>query len=588
MGGLDKARQSSDDLASSLSSAKTAAESLTKSIFDGGRSFEAMITSSKKAADAMASVVSSAKELSGSVGGLGILSEGIGTLGGVAVTAVRAMTNLGTAYVEMLGAADALSLPHRELSGSIYDVGTQFGKTFDEAKTYSEYIMSMSRTVSGAEFGYINASKLKDAMIDLAKSGIPIEKFKDTVSSTAGDMDLLTTGILHAGSLGLTTAEYFGKLNKAIMTQGLTSQQAVEQMAMFKDIAGETGLTVNTISDTLDGLAGKFSKLGLSADFGRPMLEGFTRTLSSMGLGIENATGLTTSLGDAMAGLTSNYATAFITAQRGGLDFGAGGGALGASIGLQAKMLQAQREPTGAAQADLAQELLGGMKDTIASFGGGQIVTVEMAAQDESLQTSFFTQTSMLKSMYNLDQDSATRTLDLMQQLEEATADGNDELAASLGEQLQDQIKKSDETTSLLDKQNSLTSGILAQAAIQTKQLGLLTRSLGMQAVTKVDEKMGGALSSYEAELKNVESEAAKLNKKIGAGGEMTEEDFKSLASSLSEPETTFGATEQPPGNKPKEKTLVESVDALVEQLKSIFGIPSRPRNEAPGTPRGI
>ena len=90
-------------------------------------------------------------------------------------------------------------------------------------------------------------------------------------------------------------------------------------------------------------------------------------------------------------------------------------------------------DQTPGSQAELAKNLSEGMRETLKSFTGGDIITVKEAAAAPELSTQFYTQQKMLGSTYGIS-DSATqnRVLEYLSQLEDATYAGDDETAKML------------------------------------------------------------------------------------------------------------------------------------------------------------
>lgn len=396
---------------------------------------------------------------------------------------------LSDAIVGIVDATDSITSGYREYSKMVIGLGAGFGQSLDQAREFGDYIVSSGKNFANAESGFISIANRISVAEGMAEAGIPLENMSKTIVSTAGSFDFLNTAFLQSSKMGMDLRDYMSKLSDAMNVQGLSAQQAFEQMAMYGDIAENTGLQVDSIIRSLDNVADNFKKMGMSASFGRPLLEGFTSSLNSMGLGFENALDLTASLGRALGELTTNYSAAYVTFQRGGLDFGAGGGAMGASIGLRAQLLDAEKRGD---QSQLGMQMAGAMRDTLASFAGGDIVTVSQAAASPELQSSYIAQTELLKSMYNIsDAGTQDRVLELLQQLGDATESGNTELAASLGEDLQSAIGQRDETLSLQEKSASYLSSLVAEQLVTNTLISNLnTTSSGMMntLITKVDE----------------------------------------------------------------------------------------------------
>jgi hypothetical protein len=147
-----------------------------------------------------------------------------------------------------------------------------------------------------------------------------------------------------------------------------------------------------------------------------------------------------------------------------------------------------------------------GLRETIASFTGGRVVTVGEAAANEALQTAFFTQTKILEDMYGLDQQSSARTLEFLKDLENATAMGDDDAAAKAAEQIQEAVQNRVETTDQLDILNTQTAALLADSLIQTKHLGLMTRLMAAGIQEEAAGAQAGLLQEIEGGLASLES----------------------------------------------------------------------------------
>lgn len=451
-----------DSIEEAIESASEALETLNQKALKGGLGFDTLVKSMETSVKVLDNLTRSVGEFGSALTfGLdfGVISGGMSELADLFSMVLGSATKLIGIFDGVGKGIDAVTGFSRSLNASLFESVAKFNGSFASAKRFSEYIIQSAQKFATAEFGFISPADRIEAVKSLEQAGIPLGKMSDIIQSTAGSMDLLNTAFLQSGALGLDLSSYMDMLSDAIMRQGLSSQEAVEQLALFGDISEETGLRVEKVARSLQGLSGRFSKLGITANFGKPILQGFTSSLSSMGLGIENAIDLSENLSNTLVKLTSDYAAAYITFQRGGLDIN--GGALGAGISLRADLLKAQQ--TGN-QGDIAKELAGAVKDTLASFTGGQIITVQQAAENPALQQTFFTQTQLLKNLYGIaeaaDQD---RTLELLQQIDESTQNGDKELTQSLGEDLQNILQGRNETLGYQEKTAKFTEATFAE-----------------------------------------------------------------------------------------------------------------------------
>jgi len=401
--------------------------------------------------------------------------EGLGKGIGVVGDAFSDFISIGDAGLK--AAFDFFDAPSRDVrsfASGIFDLNKKFGGTIEQAFKFGEAL----RKETYSQFGetlHLTRDKLKAFADASAGTNVTLEQLNKTVGTGLGDTSLLAAAWSLAAASGLTANEGMGLLSTALNKQGKSAQDALEMMAMFGGVSMETGLSIRSVSETLNSAVSGFTKLGISADFGVPLMQGFARVMNDMGLGIENATDLTAGLSSSLASLTTDYANAYLIFQRGGLDIGGGGGVLSSSIGLQAAVLEAEK--TGS-QADLGAELAKGMRDTLASFTGGDIVTVSQAAESPGLEKDFFMQQKLLVNQFGIkDEASANRTLELLADLDDATRSGDLDAKALLEEQIAKEKDGRDQTLDKLELSNrhlAAQSNWLAVIASETllKQRG--------------------------------------------------------------------------------------------------------------------
>lgn len=470
-----KLNEASASTAKSIEKANSSIEKLNQTVFDGGKGFENIISSMKELSSSLDFASKGLGNLIGMFPGLGGAGEFISGLGGNLASLSDTVANLSAAYKEGISLGDSYSKEMRKLKGEMFSLTTVFGGTYEEAERFSRLLLS-SRDIGSREFGFINPDELRNAASAFVNARISIEKLNKQIPTTKGNMDLLTAATLQAGASGVETSKYYSLLGNAILKQGLSTEDALTQVASFAEISEETGLAVESVASSLNDAASNFTQLGLSADFGRPLLLGFSRVLDDMNMGVENAIPLTKSLSDSLAGLATNYSNAFLISQRGGLSFGQGGGALSAGIDIQAAMIEAQRSGDEERQAEISSQLLGGLSETLKSFTGGQIITAEEASDDSSLATAYYAQTQILSKQLGIDEKNAPMTLQLLDDLEKAISTGDMDSQKKLEEQLNEQIKNRDANMDLLKKQNSISAAALAQNALQTEYLSMMVR----------------------------------------------------------------------------------------------------------------
>jgi hypothetical protein len=419
---------------------------------------------------------------------------------------VGAFAQIQRIFGELTGAFDSLSAGVRENYSEFHVLTNSFGGTYNEAKRLSVLFTEIQQKSGSKEFGFVSRKELLDTAKAMEASNLQIARMSEIIPSAGRNMDLLTTSVLQADAMSISITEHMGLLSSAIMKTGLSSDEAFKQLAGFKDVADETGLSTSTIATALQAAVSNFQQLGLSADFAKPLILGFAESLGEVGVGIENAVGLSQTLAKSLGSLGEDYGMSYLVSQLGGLDYGRGGNALSAGIGIQKAMLDAD---TSGDFESLGAELAGGMKTMLESFGGGEIVTVTDASNDPTKASAFYMQQQLLSSQFSMSQSEATRTLEMLQGLDDAVSSGDTETAKKLREQIADQKSGRNDTISLMEKQNIHTAGIFAQAQMQTR----------MQAMMLRNEAGGEMLVQMNAEANEMANEYLKATK-AGLGSE--------------------------------------------------------------------
>lgn len=353
----------------------------------------------------------------------------------------------------------------RKLDAEIFGIGKSFGDSIETSKSFADAIQKIPASDFGDSLS-MTREELQDFYRATERTSLTQEQLSKTINTSIGQTNLLGVATAFAASSGMYLGNATTILNEIINKQGVEAGEAADILGVYAGSAKDVGLQIDDVARSLNSAVSQFGKLGVSADFGAPILQGFGRVVKDMGLGIEQTKGLTQDLSSALGKLAEDYSTAYVLFERGGLDFGSGGGALGASIGLQAELLRAERAGD---QAAIGSQLVGALKDTIASFSGGNIVTVSEAAESPELQTQFYTQQQLLVSQFGLSQSSATRTLELLAEIDDATRAGDAAAKKDLEKQLQNEIEGRDKTLDLIEQANR-------ELAAQSSLLAVIAR----------------------------------------------------------------------------------------------------------------
>ena len=376
-------------------------------------------------------------------------------------------------FAEAASAVDMLSAGVRQTNSEFFLLANTFGGTYDEAKKLAEAFVDIQRKSGSEAFGYVSRKELMDTAEAMESANLEISRMSEIIPSAGTNMDFLTASLLQADSMSISATEHMNLMSGAIMKTGLSSDEAFKQLAGFNVIADKTGMSTSKIASSLSTAVSNFQMVGLSADFAKPLMLGFAESLDSVGLGIENALGLSQTFTKSLAGLSDDYGFAHLVSSLGGLQFGQDGSAISAGLEIEKAMIDA--ETTGEYE-QLGLTLAGGVRGTLEHFGGGEIVTLDEAIDDPSKRSQHYMQKNFLSDQFSMSSQEASRTLEMLEKLDSAQASGDSETAAELAKQLADQMNGRNETISLMEKQNVHTAGIFAHAQMQTQMQSMMLR----------------------------------------------------------------------------------------------------------------
>lgn len=443
--------------------------------------------------------------------------KGVPLLGGLLtplMSSITATTDIFSSAVSvaenMAKSYDGLDKGTRDLTKTQWSYAANLGLTFDQAVKNKDAFIDLIKANSDlADSGkYLDSDSFKSGLANLQKAGISmgdLAKASDVASGGLNNMQAMT---LQAASMGMNIDTYTSKMANMVRKSGISIEDSMKLMASAQTIASETGLRVDDVTQSLESAVSGFQKMGATMDFGRPVLKGFADSVKEVGLGIEQAGDLASEFSKSLLGIVNNPALAYITAMKGGFAGGMGGpgGVLNPSIQMQALMLD--QEP--GAQAELAKNLSVGMREMLASQTGGEIITLkEAAAGDAGTQSRFYTQQQMLGSFYGIsDTTTQSRVLEYLEDLENATAEGDQEQIEKINQQIAEATKGNDK---VFDIQQKISASL-------DKSVILLQQQIALQKATFIKEGGEGKILDY------IDSFTKKAEALIGKGGDVKAE----------------------------------------------------------------
>lgn len=396
----------------------------------------------------------------------------------------KLFSGIGETIINVAEEVDKRGESYRKLITQNYEYASSFGYGIEKAVEFTDRISDIAKVNSQlADSGlFISTEDTQKAFGDLSvflrSSSNEFLEYSYSLNGVSLKAEQMTAVL--QGVSGIEQYSYYKSLGDAVKNSGMSFEEAIMSIADYKEVSKETGIGVNEVSIALTNAVNQFSKLGITVDFAKPALIGFASVLKEAGLGIENASSLTQTLSTSLMDAASSYGKAYVLFQQGGLDFGGGGGVLGASIGFRASMMNQtpeQQEATG-------MDLMKAMKDTISNFTGGSIITLQEAAKNPALQQQYYAQEQMLSGMFGISgQADQQQTLSLLQSLDEATKSGDRDRAAQLADQLNEGKELREKTSSLQEKLGAIAAGSFSehvkQSYLQQQMVESLLRQEG-------------------------------------------------------------------------------------------------------------
>lgn len=476
---LAQLAESSKDAARSIDSVASAFSTFSNLSIKNTRTLEGTIQSFDYMSKAAVSFKDSMEELSklGAVAGIdSAFKAAIDPIASVS----SILGNVATAAKNTMDAFDGMDEGTRELNSSQFKLAANIGLGYDQAKKFGEVykeILKSNSDLATAGF-YINPEEFKEATAAFQRQGFAMTDLAEKSGDAVRGLNNIQAMTMQAKALGMDIGEYSKKMSDMVRRSGLSMEDSMKLMASSQEIARDTGLRVDEVTQSLDGASSGFQRMGTTMAFGMPVLKGFAASVTEVGLGISQAGDLASDFSKSLLGIVNNPALAYITSMKGGFSgaMGGGGGILNPSIQMQAMMLDQSPD----SQQELAKNISVGMRETLKSFTGGDIVSVTQAAASPELQSRFYAQQQMLGSTFGIS-DTATqnRVLEYLQKLEEATYAGDEEAAENLEKQIAEAAKGNDQTMSIQEKMSLAMdkSVIIAQDQL-ANQKGILTATL--------------------------------------------------------------------------------------------------------------
>jgi len=543
--------KTTDNALAGITNINKAIQSLGNGLKTGTSGFDDLTSAATLLSNAFSSAGETAAKFSTGIGGVG---SGIGTF-------LKSLGNISGELSKVLGEGtrdtinffDSFSKPIREVDENMFNLTKSFGMGIESARAMTDSIPKQALT-DFSRAAYISTQELQNFLDSAKNTNLNIQTLTKTVSTAYGELDLYTVATAQASAAGISAGESSRYFESLINDQGMSVQAATEAMAGFSAVSSETGINFRTVASTLESATRNFQKMGMSVDFGRPILENFAKTMKDVGLGINTANDATQSLVSSLGNLSQNYGLAYLTQIRGGGGATAGG-VLGTSIEMRQNLRQA--EATGE-QGAMAIEMAKQMKDTIASLTGGNIITLEQASKSPELQNQFYMQGQMLSQYGINDVGTQDAVLDLLSKIDQAKAMGDTQGQKELAEQLSKEIEGREASKDEMEKLNISIGSLTAEMFTFNRNVAEFFREIA-------------ANEAYLAEggTEMVVNTASEAINSTNLSKELAEKYFDQISNYFKDLLGKNKELTSPENNSEKNKDLINENRPLIDALKT-------------------
>ena len=308
--------------------------------------------------------------------------------------------------------------------------------------------------------------------------------------------------------LGFSASEAQGKIVEMYKVFGQdTPEKFAKNIGQIAAAQRETGLSAKIVTEGITSASQAMAIFGQGVGATARVWSNFTNALRNTGVPIQNVNRMVSSLTQAIAGMSMQNR---------------------AFIGMMSGMVQGASALGGALKLELAMRSEGGLQKnldsltkTLSRFGGGQIITLEQAANNPQMEMQFALQRQMLGKFGVSGTEDQNRVLEALKGMQEGSV-------------------------SRVDASKALRSAFEAGKSVQEKQLTFLDRIaqntaplLGYkieQGVVGVDNAMRESTRQMSLSLGSITPGRAITDK----GKESLTEAFRNLGGSLNKLPSTL------------------------------------------------
>jgi hypothetical protein len=338
------------------------------------------------------------------------LSQNVGLMGVAAFSMVRDIISPIKEFTALTG------------TGGVFHGLNQSLKDVMETQNLARFnFMALGKSIEAAD---AEAEKFPERMRASARAlGLSKEeakKYNDAVMLIPGALNVANPALVNFGYLqdknitisqlaqvgmkawGLSSSESAKVQSTAYTQLNRSGESFINMLGEIHGAVTDSGVPFNIASGQILDASKSLGIFGKDAGIATNVWKSFATTLSSSGVAVDSIGTIVNQVSSSIASMSTQN-RAFISMMSGMFQ---GATALGGSL----KMELAMRSPGGLEQG------LEALTGSLAKFGGGQIITLEEAAQNPQLEMQFALQRQMLGKLTGITtQEQQNRILEVMQ-----------------------------------------------------------------------------------------------------------------------------------------------------------------------------
>jgi methyl-accepting chemotaxis protein len=297
---LDSLFKTANNFTGAMGDTARALDSFSKLSISNSNSFGGLV-------DVIESGEMAVKKLSAAIGGMPIFGEILKPFSQTferVSEGIRVAAQAGENFAKVY---DGMDKGTRENIATQFKYAAALGMTFDQAEKNNEAFNNL--IAANSEFArvgtYFGGEDFRKGIESLQQAGISMEELSRASGVSSRGMNNMQVMTLQAKAMGMDISDYSRKMADMIRKTGLSTEDSMKMMAGAQELSSETGLRLDEVTQSLEGVVSGFQRMGTTMDFGRPILKGFAQSVKEVGLGIEQAKDLSSEFSKSLLGIVN-------------------------------------------------------------------------------------------------------------------------------------------------------------------------------------------------------------------------------------------------------------------------------------------